>query len=134
MSDPVRTPTWRYMPLVVTVVPNTPAASATTTAWPLGTVWLESVHLTVPRGHAGLTGLAIIDAGQRIVPYSDAVNWIIADSFDEDFALGMQVSPALSVRAFNTDTVYSHAFYLRAQVRNLDLTGGALPASAVPVF
>lgn len=131
---PVRTPVWRHVPKVLTVARNVTAAAPSSTPWALGTVWLEQVLLRIPRGHAGLTGLAIIDAGQRILPYSDAVDWIIADGFTEPFPIQMQVSPALTLLAFNTDTVYTHKFYLLAQVRNIELGALAPPIAATPVI
>lgn len=123
----------RYLPLRVTIPKATAAGSPTSTSWDLGAVILDNVAVTIPTGHAGLTGVALELAGTRIMPWGDANTWLIAEGVELTFNIGIEVGRGLVVRGYNTD-VNDHSFYLRAQTRDITMVdAGATGPSVVPV-
>lgn len=127
---PGRTVAVRYVGARLTVPAATPENAPHGEDVSLGRVELVAVHVTVPRGHAGLTGLAVTYAGTRIVPWDDPGEWVVADGAEFTFDIGIEVGGPVRLSGFNLD-VYDHTFHLRLQVA--DLFRGVEAARAVPV-
>lgn len=90
------------------------------------------VEIVIPDGHAGLTGLALQQAHQQIIP-QDTGTWIISN----DETLHWDVADYLDngswqALMYNTD-VYSHSFYLRFLIDNIDTAGATAAAAAIAV-
>lgn len=93
---------------------NTAAVDYTTTDVPIGTAWLWSVNFRIPPGHAGLTGIAVVDSGIFIIPYdAGAQGWMIGDDDDLTFPYGQQVGENVVLATYNTDDTYNHGWQVR---------------------
>jgi len=128
-----RTPQPRYLFQRLAVPAGTTAAAPFTQDWPLGQVEAETIHVRVPPGHSGLTGIRITYDGVQILPWAPDPEWFIADNQEYEFALNFETSHPLRLVGFNTD-IFAHTFYLRAKVRDLSLLGAdrlPLPVSDV---
>lgn len=98
------------------------APLSTDVSFDQGTV--TRVEIVIPDGHAGLTGLALQQAQQQIIP-EDAGTWVISN----DETIGWDVSDYLNngnwqTLAYNTD-VFDHSFYLRFLIEVIDTTAQA---------
>ena len=116
-------PADRVHPHVVTVPADTPQGSPATftLTMPAGR-WL-GLEIRIPAGHAGETGLALLQSGQQRLPYGTGT-YIVGDDDRLDWPLdGLTESGHWTARAYNTDA-FAHSFYLRFFAAELDLTGG----------
>lgn len=80
------------------------------------------IGLVIPWGHAFLTGLAIAQAHQVVIPRTGS-SWFTSD--DEKFAFDYhdQIwSGQWSVFVYNTDIVNAHTWYLRFYIQELTPT------------
>ena len=105
----------RVESFIVSVPAGTAQATPQTTdvSFPDGLV--KRVELDVPPGHTGHTGIRILAATGRFIPYTSGA-YLVAD--DHDFGwdvIGVIDTGSFQVQAYNTD-VYDHAFYLRFSV------------------
>lgn len=100
------------------------AATETDTNFAQGTV--TSVEIVIPDGHAGLTGITILQAHQQVIPWTagafivgnaEVIRWDVAGFLDNG---------SWSVRCYNTD-VYDHTFHLRFLVNENSATGPGTP-------
>lgn len=128
---PQRTVEPRYLPFQVFVPANTAQASSISLNLDCGPVVVESIQVTVPTGHAGLTGLGIDYDGVRILPWGDSSSFLVADGVDLAFDVDFEVGHPLVARAFNTDEVFDHSFYLRVRVRDI---GQRTASGSVPLI
>lgn len=93
---------------------NTPATAPTETSVGISTAWVWRVEVRIPPGHAGYTGLALVDSGSFLVPYSQASpGWLIGDDDLLEYPLGKQVGDNLQLWTYNTSTDYTHAWQVR---------------------
>lgn len=77
------------------------------------------IGLVIPWGHAYLTGLAIAQAHQVVIPYSGS-SWFTSDDEKLTFDYNDRIySGQWSVFLFNTDLVNPHSWYLRFYVQEL---------------
>lgn len=128
---PDRTVNPRYLPFTLTVPINTAQGSPVSVdVTEAGTV-LESVHLIIPAGHAGLTGFQVRLAGMTILPFGTATDWIVGNGTEITFDMGDVQIDTVTLRGFNTDTVYTHKFYGQLKVRDIDTPAPAAPAATV---
>lgn len=93
---------------------NTAIASYRTLSVPvLNMTYLWSWRVRIPPGHAGVTGIALIDSGQFIIPLSSAgPAWIKGDDDDYTFPYLKELGSTVSVAYYNTSTLYTHAWEL----------------------
>jgi hypothetical protein len=94
---------------------NTAATAYQTLSLPvLDLTFLWEVNFRIPPGHAGYTGIALIDSGQFILPYSAAgPAWFIGDDDDLTFPYGKQLGATVELAYYNTSTDYSHGWQVR---------------------
>jgi len=76
-------------------------------------VMLHHMEVRIPPGHQGVTGLALVDSGSFVIPYSPhSPAWIIGDDdlleYDYENELGSNVYLA----TYNTGT-YDHSWQVR---------------------
>ena len=80
-------------------------------SFPLGAV--RELEIIVPAGHAFITGIAIMQSQQIVIPYTGSV-WVISDDesikwpYDDRLKNG-----SWQVSCFNLDPTYAHTWYLR---------------------
>jgi hypothetical protein len=117
----------------VTIPAGTPAAAPliTPVAWAPGHV--RKIHVTIPDGHAGLTGYAIGYAGQQTIP-DGAGTFIVSndEKIEHDIAVPY-VGSQWFVSGYNTD-VHDHTFHIRAEIDEISKGEPApvLPANVTP--
>ncbi len=93
----------------------------TSLVFPPGVV--EAVEIVIPSGHFGLTGIALAQAHQRIIP-RDGTSFLVAEDEVIRWALdGYLNTGDWQAFAFNAD-IYAHSFYLRFLVRKIVLSTG----------
>lgn len=94
------------------------AAGTPKTAWTLtpagiATVMLHSLEVRIPPGHQGFTGLALVDSGTFVLPYSAAVPaWIIGDDDLLTYPYERELGANVELATYNTGT-FVHAWQVR---------------------
>ena len=93
---------------------------------------LESLDLTIPPGHLGFTGFSLRLASATILPYSNPGQFIVGDSLQETFIIGVDIDTGVRVVTYNTGQ-YPHAFYIRYRIRMVPVASGVpTPALIAP--
>lgn len=93
---------------------NTPATAPTVTAVGITTSWVWRVEVRIPPGHAGYTGLALVDSRSFIVPFANpGPAWLIGDDDLLEYPLGKQTGDNLAIWTYNTSTDYAHGWQVR---------------------
>ncbi len=129
---PERTVDPVYVPGQVTTPVGTQIAAPITTTLPTVPGQLVSVHLTIPRGHAGLTGWRLLLAQQQIIPYSAASTWVLGDGHDYVFDTDIEVGPNLQVVTYNIGN-FPHTHYMRFKIARLAQPVAKTPLRIVPI-
>lgn len=124
----------------ITIPAHTPPTAPLVTALAFDPGYVRAVHVTIPDGHAGLTGYALGYAGQQIVPNVTGVYIVSNDEkITHEFAVAF-VGQQWSLVGYNND-VYDHTFHLRVEIDEtpapaetpvLPLTIEADTATAIP--
>lgn len=101
--------------LAPSCVVNTAATSYLTASVPaLATTFLWSWNIRIPPGHAGVTGIALQDSGQFILPFANpGPAWLIGDDDDLTFPYLKELGSSVQVAYYNTSTLYTHGWQLR---------------------
>lgn len=94
---------------------NTAASSYLTTSLDvLDQSFLWTFNVRIPPGHAGYTGIALIDSGSFVVPYAQAAQaWLIGDDDDLTFEIEQQTGSSVSLGYYNTSTDFQHGWQVR---------------------
>lgn len=104
--------TERVIATSLAVPAQTLANAPVSTAVDLGQTQITGLRIIVPRGHVGLTGLAVFVGGTRVVPWIDQGSaWLISDDDKFDLPLNTQAAAGITMRGFNTGQL-RHTFYL----------------------
>ena len=75
--------------------------------------WLWRVEVRIPAGHQGVTGLALVDAGQYVLPYSvGGPAWLIGDNDLLEYPYDAEVGANVTFLAYNTGA-FDHAWQCR---------------------
>ena len=102
-------------PKTVTVPANTPSTSPFETTVKLEGDVLIKVILLIPAGHMALTGIQVLYGTYRLIPRGDEA-WLSGDDERLEWPEYIELperETTLKIRAYNTDTVYNHTFYIR---------------------
>lgn len=93
---------------------NTPASGYTTTAVPISTVMLWRAEFRIPPGHAGVTGIALVDSGTFVIPYSaNGSAWLVGDDDLLEYPYNKELGSSVSLATYNTSTLYTHGWQVR---------------------
>lgn len=118
----------RLYQLTVSTPANTAIIAPQSTTWRLEDAKLISVTIIVPDGHAGLTGIRLLQAGQEIAPYSNN-DWFVSNNEKIDISINEEMTATgLVVQTYNTD-FFPHKFWLRALIQDLTASGAAVGAA-----
>lgn len=110
----------RIQTYVVTVPPSTQQVDAVEVELPMAPGIVRAVRVIIPPGHAGLTGIALAQAHQVVIPVIGSA-WIKGDNRDPRFELENYLdADTWSAFAYNTDAAYQHSFYLEFEVDELE--------------
>lgn len=93
---------------------GTAPSSYRTTAVPiLNQTFLWSWEVRIPPGHADVTGIALIDSGQFIIPLQQGgMAWVQGDDEHYSFNYGKQLGSTVSVGYYNNSTLFAHGWVL----------------------
>ena len=123
----------RHYQVSVTVPEGTSDIAPQTTAVVLENAFLVDVEIIIPPGHAGLTGIRILQSVQQVIPWGN-LSWISSDNYSRIFPFNAEIgSRSISVQAYNTD-VFAHSFQVRFHVRDLSSTNEDHAVSAANAF
>lgn len=87
---------------------------------------VKDIELSVPNGHARLTGVRVQRQDLSLLPWGRNV-WIIEDNYHRVFDSGITIrANDLTVYAYNED-IFPHTFYLR-----ITMTNYVVPAELPP--
>lgn len=124
----------RYLHFHPTVAAQTPQSAPVSVNLDCGvSVWLQELHVVIPRGHAGLTGLQITYSGTAILPYGSASAYLIGNQMDNRYDMGnLDVATPLVAVMYNTD-YQVHGFDIIARVFDIPSQVAGAQSSAVIV-
>lgn len=94
---------------------GTPATAYRTLALDvLDQSYLWEFNVRIPPGHAGYTGIALIDSGSFVVPYAQpGPAWLIGDDDDLTFEIEQETGSTVQLGFYNTSTDYQHGWQVR---------------------
>jgi|SRR5690349_5238491 len=93
---------------------------------------LVSVTILIPDGHAGLTGIRVLQAGQEIIPW-DNDDWLVSNNEVITIPMSSEITrTGLSIETYNQD-IFPHTHWVRALITNLGSTAGTV-VDTVPVI
>jgi hypothetical protein len=103
--------------LTAVVAPSAPAGTGPSapvvTAVPVSLAYVHRVEVRIPPGHAGTTGLALVDGAQAIVPFGTAGEaWLVGDDDLLAYPLGREVGTSVVLWAYNEGT-FVHGWQVR---------------------
>lgn len=117
----------------VTVTARTAKASAVETGTSFFDGLVTGVEIVIPDGHAGLTGIRLLQAHQQIIPRTfgafitgndEVVRWPISNVINNG---------AWSVQCYNTD-IFDHMFHVRYLIDENGLPSAArVPVATSPL-
>jgi hypothetical protein len=92
---------------------GTAATAPTSTATGLSLVWLHTVEIRIPPGHAGFTGIAMVDSGQYVLPYAPTPPaWLIGDDDLLEYEYEQEIGKNVVFLTYNTGT-FTHTWQIR---------------------
>jgi hypothetical protein len=100
-----------------TVPLGTLASAPASLALPPNEETIERLEIVVPKGHGGLTGLAIFYGPQQVIPYNVGT-FIVADGVEIGWPMErLPTGKQWIAKGFNTG-VFDHSFYIRLLVHD----------------
>ena len=76
-------------------------------------VMLHHMEVRIPPGHQGVTGLALVDSGTFVIPYSAATpSWLIGDDDLLEYDYEKELGSNVALATYNTGT-YDHSWQVR---------------------
>lgn len=97
---------------------------------------VRAIRIVIPPGHAGLTGIALAQAHQIIIP-SAGSQWVIGDNRDPRFPLENYLdAPNWSAFTYNLDTAYQHSWHLEIEVDEIEYnpSAGGTPIAVPDIY
>lgn len=120
----------------VTAAAGTQQAAAAETILEMTPGIVRQLEIVIPPGHAGLTGIAIAQAHQIILPRKGNV-WIIGDDDKITWPLeNFLDADTWSAFAYNTDAVFPHSWYLRFLLDEIEapIATGSTPIAVQDIY
>ena len=94
-------------------------------------IW--SFNVRIPPGHAGYTGIALVDSGSWLVPYAQpGPAWLIGDDDDLTFPVLQQTGSTVQLAYYNTSTDFAHAWQVRVTYTPMSVMEVSSDAIVVP--
>lgn len=134
MENPDPANSTEYTAWVAPVSPiNTPATAPTHTSVGIATAWVWRVEVRIPPGHAGFTGIALVDSGAFIVPFANpGPAWLIGDDDLLEYPLDKQTGVNLQFWSYNTSTDFLHGWQCRVIYTPISALGEGETDISVP--
>lgn len=95
-----------------TIAANTAEATPHVETLNIVDTQLIEVQVIIPRGHNGLTGLAVRLGTTRVLPWDDPTAWLRGNDENRTFPVYTQAAAVATILGFNTGQL-AHSFYLR---------------------
>jgi hypothetical protein len=93
---------------------DTAKASFITSEVSIETVMLWRAEFRIPPGHAGLTGIALLDSSGFILPYdTNGRAWLVGDDDLLEYNYGKELGSNVKLALYNTDDTYEHGWQVR---------------------
>ena len=110
---------------------GTTASAYTLMSAGIATVLLHRLEVRIPPGHQGMTGIALIDSGSFVVPYSpSAPAWLIGDDDDLSYQYGRELGANVQLATYNTGT-FVHAWQVRMIYTPMSVAGLDVPVITI---
>ena len=110
---------------------GTAASAYTLTPAGISTVLLHSMQVRIPPGHQGVTGLALVDSGSFVIPFSgDTPAWLIGDDDDLTYAYERELGANVQIATYDTGA-YNHAWQIRLVYTPMSAVGLDAPLLTV---
>ena len=110
---------------------GTPASSYTLTPAGVSTVLLHEMQVRIPPGHQGTTGLALVDSGSFVIPYSgDTPAWLVGDDDELAYPYERELGANVQIATYNTGT-FVHAWQVRLIYTPMSAVGLDVPTIKV---
>lgn len=103
-----------YFSKTVTVPKNTSSSAYISDTLAIQFGVIHRIHITIPAGHAGLTGIRLLQGLHQIAPVSGS-EWFVGDDTRLDYDEFIEISGTpfeLGIEAFNTDDTFDHSFVI----------------------
>jgi hypothetical protein len=114
----------------ITVSAGTAKAAAVEQAVSFQPAEVERIELTIPDGHAGLTGIAFLIGHQQLIPFKTGL-YVVGNGVERSWDMrGYPNNGAWSVLTYNTD-IYDHMFHIAFLVNELGAASTA-PVKMIP--
>ncbi len=101
-----------YFQKTITVAANTPISDPMTEVIEVQAGVIHRIRVSIPAGHAWLTGVHVLQGLHQIAPTSTS-EWFSGDDDIIDYNEFIELKSAttqLMIEAYNTDTEYAHSF------------------------
>ena len=93
---------------------NTAATAFTKTAVGLTFCFLWTWEVRIPPGHAGVTGIALLDSNTFILPFEGTTAaWLIGDDDLLRYPYELELGANVQLATYNTSTLYTHGWQCR---------------------
>ena len=103
-----------YFSKTITVPKNTHADEPYVDTLEIQFGILHRVHISIPSGHAGLTGIHLLQALHQVAPTSGS-EWFTGDDAELEYPEFIEISEtpfSISIEAYNLDDTYDHTFMI----------------------
>ena len=110
---------------------GTPATAWTLHAAGIETVLLHRMEVRIPAGHQGTTGIALVDSGAFVIPYTtDAPGWLIGDDDELSYDYEKELGHNVKLATYNIGT-FTHSWQVRLIYTPMSVVGSELASIEV---
>ena len=101
-----------YFSKTISVPANTSSSSPQQSTLEIQHGVIHRIHVSIPSGHAGLSGVRILKGLHQVAPTSGS-EWFTGDDAKIDYNEHIEIFETpfeLTIEAYNTDDTYAHTF------------------------
>jgi hypothetical protein len=101
-----------YFSKSIIVPKNTPSDTPLQETIAVQTGIVHRVHVSIPSGHAGLTGVHVLQGLHQVAPTTGS-EWFSGDDVELDYPEFVEIKESpfeLTIEAYNRDDTYDHTF------------------------
>lgn len=101
-----------YFSKLITVPKNTAAETPSQETFEIQNGVIHRVHVSIPSGHAGLTGVRVLRGLHQVAPTSGSA-WFTGDDSKVDYNEHIEIEESpyeLVIESYNEDDTYDHTF------------------------
>lgn len=103
-----------YFSKTITVPKNTHGGAYISDTLAIQSGVIHRIHISIPAGHAGLTGIRLLQGLHQIAPVTGSA-WFLGDDTELDYVEFIEITETpfeLGIEAFNEDDTYDHSFVI----------------------